>query len=318
MKVHRSTTRSFRPGKPPFIRLWAIPVVLVILGFSGCASYTLVAVSAQNPKMEPELIRSSALDGSLSHYKSVIIVPPDQFLDTSPAEAEGQGESVVLLQERAGVWIAEFERAFVEKGYRVLSRSVLDRRSVNGERQDILAAAGSHDADFLVQINALEFLHDAPIGEGAVLDVEFFKSNGRGERRGPVPLEEEEVESFTDWAVERARMDLSLRYATYLDCQIVDVETGTVVLFYKQRMGHSGLPRSPMVEYLLYRGFAGTWQAVEPLTDVRESRDFGEPPALPPVATPVRVTGEDPESVLMNMVRSITRDLVETISNPPN
>lgn len=222
----------------PGLRLACAAVALATV---SCASHPWYLVeSTYDPDPEAlaaEIVRTPTYRRMLSRIAAVAVSAPSRCAPLSPTEATAEGGALVddlgdspLRKSECGIELAEFERALVRSGYRVISWDAVNQMVVHGYLTPLEAARGL-GADVLFQLNALERVQ-IPDDEGWQRAV--YTSNAKGIKGAPatVPAERERAIAKAMRSREKARIP-SGQVAISIDLTAVMTRNGEAIWFYE-------------------------------------------------------------------------------------
>jgi hypothetical protein len=163
----------------------------------------------------------------------VAVRPPDHCVQQGAGQVDGRGNlDQLTLNTSCGVWLAELERALIEKGYNVVSwQSVMGMHG--GQEFERAAALG---VELVILVNSLstdEIQGDA----SASKTVTFFRSNPRKDRLAEWPA----PPVYRDSMLEHIRTDADFenQLAATLDITVVQAGTQKSIWFYRHSLSNS-------------------------------------------------------------------------------
>jgi hypothetical protein len=238
----------------------------MLVGASGCRTYMVKATVEINEKNEskPDVSWAPRWEKSLPAEKSIVVHAPEpetvaiysvgpkdeaaERIAVGTAQAN-QGKEGDLLTRDASVWISELERQLMRKGYRVLSRQqyhalLREQKAANQE-----SAASALGADFIIQINALEYRPNLLDGTSMHIVLEHYITDPDGTNPRPANIMESRnkntEKNSTEVRTSQMRADTVLRViqnkylpafcSVFMDAKVIEVQTGEVINSYRIR-----------------------------------------------------------------------------------
>jgi hypothetical protein len=135
----------------------------------------------------PEITETPSYSSARTSVASAVIRAPDSCLNETAAQVSGKGDqSNAILGTKCGVWMKELEQALTHAQFRVISWQAL-RGVEQSQNLPSHQAAQRLGAEILFTFNSLEVSEIKPQTDSAQR-VEYYASNDRGEKLGPLPL----------------------------------------------------------------------------------------------------------------------------------
>jgi len=199
---------------------------------AGCGSTYILAVTSSQSSVEfnqePYITKSitpALPSGGTSH---VAVRPPDHCIQQGAGQIDGRGNlDQLTLNTSCGVWLAELERALVEKGYIVVSwQSVMGEHG--GQEFEKAAARG---VNLIIIVNSLS--SDTVMGDASdTKKVTFYRSNPnkvRSQDWAAPPVYKNSMLSQLSTEV----TSQSDQLAATLDATVINAENQQAIWFYR-------------------------------------------------------------------------------------
>jgi len=214
---------------------WLLPILVMGLFFAGCFGNRYILVKKQShrvsaPDNKAEVVATARYKETVANVTVVAYRPPDLCLNQAAGQASGIAASdQEVIKTTCGVWISELERAFAEKGYKVLSWTSLGSATEGTSYQENARRMG---VQVLFMVNSLDVGVVDP-AKHLKSTVEFIKSNKAKEELGPRPVNERRKNSLLG-KIPRDAAIPETQWAATLDVTAIDLETNQSVWFFRE------------------------------------------------------------------------------------
>lgn len=215
------------------IGLLVAVAIAIIVG--GCTNkYILVKKASHRvsaPENKAEVVATARYKEMASNITVIAYRPPDLCLNQAASQATGLASSdQEVLKTTCGVWISELERAFAEKGFKVISWGSLLGASNDGDA--LLEKARRMGVQVLLMVNSLDVGSVDPTKQ-VNSTIEFIESNRELAELGPRPVDNRIKRSLLSHIPKDAALP-NTQWAATLDITAIDLETNQSIWFFRQ------------------------------------------------------------------------------------
>ncbi|MBN2341056.1 MAG: hypothetical protein JXX29_10080 [Deltaproteobacteria bacterium] len=167
-------------------------------------------------------------------YKTVAIRVPEECLNETQGQKEGQRPNSVILNTKCGAHFSEFEKRLVLEGYRVISWD----RIQDGHNSVDYDKAISLGVDIIFMVNSLE-ASEALLPNKAEATYSFYTATATGQAIANAALDDayrqhfiSQMKPYVDLSIQRANS--AKVFSSIMDVTAINTRTGETVWFYNK------------------------------------------------------------------------------------